>query len=153
MPEGTRDPETALRRAYFAGALLCVGLPLALQIGLPWIVPPGQNSSGEPLLQIGYTFTGLSVLTLALAARRLRKAQQASHSVEPVGWLRDPAREILSASVLLASCAAMGCLYWALGGPGVERHARTFLALTPVGFLLFVPRPSRWISRSGQSRA
>lgn len=145
--------EKTLRKAYGAGAFLCVGLPLALQAGLSWIIPPGQAPVGETLQQIGYTFTGLSVLALGIAARRLRKALEADPGIEAARRATTAAREIGLGSLLILCCATFGCLYWALGGRSVERHARTFLALSPVGFLLLVPRPSRWTDRSGQSRA
>ena len=136
MPEAGR---ARLRRYYAWGAALCVALPLALQAALGPLVPPGGNPAGETLLQIGYTFTALSALCLALAARRLRRARAAGPS---------EARVILPASLLILCCAAFGCLYWALGGRTVERHARTFLALSPIGFLLFVPRPGTWTERA-----
>jgi hypothetical protein len=142
-----------LRRAYGTGALLCLGLPLALQAGLPWVIPPGLNPAGEVLQQIGYTFTGLSILVLGLAARRLHKALEAGPGLDPSRRPAAAARETLLASALILFCAVFGCLYWALGGQRVERHSRTFLALSPAGFLLFVPRPSRWIFRSGKSQA
>lgn len=141
-PAAPQGPARALAAAYGAGAALCVVLPLALQVGLTRVIPAGQAPAGEAVRQIGYLFTGLSVLALAIAARRLRKAPREA-----------AIRQILSASMLMMSCSLFGCLYWALGGSGVERHARTFLALSPTGFLLFVPRPSRWLDHSGQSRA
>jgi hypothetical protein len=135
-----------LRRAYLAGAVLCVGLPLALQAGLGPLIPAGQAPAGETLQQIGYTFTGLSAVALVLAAQRCRRARAAGASTPRA------VREMGFAALLILCCAGFGCLYWALGGRGVERHARTFLALSPVGFLIFVPRPSRWASAPGQSR-
>lgn len=146
-PEEPRSPARALTAAYGIGAAACVALPLALQVGLARLIPAGHAPAGETVRQIGYLFTGLSILTLASAARRLRKARR--EALGPAAAVR----QILSGSLMLLSCALFGCLYWALGGRGVERHARTFLALTPAGFLLFVPRPSRWPDRSGQSRA
>ncbi len=152
-PAGPQGLQRTLRRAYGAGACLCVALPLLLQAGLARAIPPGEVPAGEALQQIGYTFTGLSALALALAARRLRTALAATPGLAPEQ--RGPAavREILLASVLILSCTLFGGFYWALGGRGVERHARTFLALSPAGFLLFIPRPSRWNDRPGQSRA
>ena len=136
MPEARR---ARLRRYYAWGAALCVVLPLALQAALGPLLPPGRNPAGETLLQIGYTFTALSALCLALAAQRLRRAKADGPRS---AWA------ILGASPLILSCAAFGCLYWALGGRTVERHARTFLALSPIGFLLFVPRPGTWTERA-----
>ena len=147
----TQGSERALRRAYGAGLGLCVGLPLLLQALLPRLLPPGQNPEGEVLKQIGYTFTGLSFLLLVLGARRVRKALALAHQAAAVRSA--PGREVLLTAFLFAGCAVFGCLYWSLGGWGVERHARTFLALSPAAFLLLVPRPSRWIARSGQSPA
>jgi hypothetical protein len=152
-PSASTGLDRILRRAYGAGAILCLGLPLALQAGLPRLIHPGGNPAGEALRQIGYTFTGLSILVLALAVRRVRTAQAALPGLEPSLRPAAAARATLLASALILLCAVFGCLYWALGGGNVERHARTFLALSPVGFLLFVPRPSRWRPAEGQSRA
>lgn len=152
-PAGPQGAGRTLRRAYGAGACLCVALPLGLQAGLPWAIPPGQAPAGEVLQQIGYTFTGLSALALALAARRLRRALAAGPGLAPEQRGAAAVREILLGAVLMLSCTLFGGFYWALGGRGVERHARTFLALSPAGFLLFMPRPSRWNDHPGQSRA
>ena len=101
---------------------------------------------GELVQQVGYTFTAASFIALALAARLGRKALARFPWVPGERRAMAAARGILWSSSLSLVCVLCGCLHWALAGPAVERHARTFLALGPVGFILFVPRPARWAS-------
>ena len=137
LPDTTRR---ALRRAYWAGAGLCVAVPLGLQIGLGRIVARGTSGPAPLAQELGYTFTGLTVLGVLGAlrcSRNLKARLGAVPEVRPgLAW------QLLLQAALLFPGAAFGLLVYGLGGPDAERYARTFLALPVVLFLALVPRIS-----------
>jgi len=134
---------SAIRRAYWAGVAITTVVALAGQ-GFLHRVPTGQGPL-EAVQQIGYTFTGLCLLGAVLLARRTVRSL-ASRKNGPAGErVRFAGREYLLIASACASSALLGIVYWGLGGRGVERHARTFIALAPVAFLALAPRPGRWL--------
>jgi hypothetical protein len=128
--------------AYGLGVLLCVLWPLALQGLLGTLMEPG--SLGKPLLaeDLGYTFTGLVILTALFVQWRARKVLAGFVAVEESRRSRVMALEILLYAALFELSALYGVVYQGLGGP--ERYARSFIGLATVMFLVFVPRLETW---------
>ena len=152
MPEV--DPRAPLRRAflvaYSLGLLLCVAWPLVLQVILVRAIPqPGATAAGLAT-ELGYTFTGLTALTAIFVLRRGTKVRAGMPSLDPARQPGTLLREILLYSALFELSAAYGILCYAMGGPGAERYGRTFLALPPIMFFLFVPRWQKWRTASGR---
>lgn len=146
MPE--REAPPALRRtfrlAYGLGALLCVVWPLALQGLLGSFLQPGGLGPSAMLEDLGYTFTGLVFLGALLVHWRSRKVRAGFAVLAERSRPRVMAKEILLYSAIFELSALFGLLYQGLGGPGAERYARTYIALAPVMFLVFVPRLAAW---------
>lgn len=134
----------AFRWAYGAGLVLCVLCPAALEILLGRIpkldaVPPEDFAR-----QLGYTFTGLLLCAGAFLSWRSGKVRSSFSAVPPEGRPRIILRETLLYSTLCTLGALFGLACHALDGPLAERHARTFIALSPIMFLVFVPRLDAW---------
>jgi len=144
----SRPPDSALDRgfrlAYGVGLALCVAWPLALQALLGTLIPPGPRAAGEAVLQLGYTFTGLTLASAMFVLWRWGRVRRSFGALDRRLRARVLAREILVYSALFEASSLFGLLYYALGGPQAERYARGFLALTPVMFLVFVPRLRAW---------
>jgi hypothetical protein len=118
----------AFRVAYALGLVLCVLWPLALQVLLTRLVPNPGGTAGDLALELGYGFTGLTVLT----------------ALDPPRQARTLFREIILAAALFELCAVYGILTYAMGGPHAERYGRTFLLLPALMFLVFVPGWKKW---------
>lgn len=134
--------------AYGLGILVCVAAPLALQVVLTRLIPPGPAALSSLAEDLGYTFTGLATLACLWVVRRSQRVRRGLLEVEAGARGRVVSCETLLYSGLLALSAAFGLVYYALDGPQAERYARTFLALPPLTFLLFVPRWSSWRAAS-----
>jgi hypothetical protein len=154
MDDGAiKDPlAKAFRIAYALGLLICVAWPLLLQVLLRAAVHPVAAMPSEEVRQLGYSFTGLTVAGAVFVAWRSRRSREGLREVPAAARPGRVAREILLGAAILELSALYGVLYYALGGPGAERHARTFLALAPVTFLLFVPRFQAWRASAGEER-
>lgn len=143
VPE-SREQRTTFLVAYGLGAALCVAWPLVL-LGLTGsFLQPGLLAQAELAQDLGYTFTGLVVLAALYVVRRSRRVRQRLAQVEAAKRGRVIALETLLYSALFGLSALLGLVYLALGGPEAVRYARTFIALSPIMFLLFVPRLSAW---------
>jgi len=151
MPE--RAETAAWRRAflfaYGLGLVLCVIWPLVLQAMLGSLLQPGILGPSGLAEDLGYTFTGLVFLGALFAHRRSRKARAAFAALDLSQRARVVAMETLLYSAIFALSMLYGLLYHGLGGPRAERYARTFIALAPVMFLLFVPRLGAWLRAQG----
>lgn len=141
--------EAPLRRAFWqaygTGLAVAVVWPLLLQAALfGWVKAPQPLLRGETLHQVGYAFTGLTLLgsvLLVVRFRALRRTLAAVPEALRAGRLRG---ELLLAAGLCAGTALLGLLYLVLGGPEALRHARGFLLLAPLQFLGLVPRMPAW---------
>lgn len=150
---GTRDASPlarAFRTAYVLGLALCVAWPLVLQAVLRHAIQPADQSTSETVRQLGYTFTGLTLAAAAFVSWRSDKVRKGLREVPAERRPGRMAREILLYAALFELTALYGILYYALGGPGAERHARAFLALASVMFLVFVPRFQAWRTAAGE---
>jgi uncharacterized membrane protein YidH (DUF202 family) len=133
----------AFRTAYPVGLFLCVAWPLALQLMLGTIIRRGATPPGGVAQQLGYTFSGLTMLLAFYVTwrwDRTRKSFRAAGPAQPAILLR----ETLLYAALLEFTSVFGVLYYALGGPLAERYSRSFIALTTVMFFVFVPRLDAW---------
>ena len=141
--------EASLRRAFWqgygTGLAVAVAWPLLLQVALlAWLKAPLPMIQGEVLQQIGYAFTGLTLLGSVLLVLHFRALRGTfSTTPEPLrpGRLRG---ELLLAAGLCAGTALLGLLYLVLGGSSTLRHARGFLLIAPLQFLGLVPRLGTW---------
>jgi hypothetical protein len=137
MPEA--NPLRSFRVAYALGIVLCVVWPLFLQVILRRAVQP-MGPGGELAAELGYTFTGLSALSVIFVLRRSARMRKTFPSLDPSRQSQTILREVLLYSALFELSAVYGILYFALQGPYAERYGRTFIALPTVMFFLFVPR-------------
>lgn len=154
MPETASS--AAFRRAfllaYGLGVLLCVVWPLVLQGLLGNVLQPGVLGLPELGEDLGYTFTGLVVLSALFVRWRSRKAQAGLAALDESRRARTMALEILLYSAICELSALFGLVYHGLGGPQAERYARTFIGLATVMFLVFVPRLGAWRRADQKSR-
>jgi hypothetical protein len=142
------DQPAAFRRtfllAYGMGLLLCVVWPLVLLGLLGTVLQPGILGLGWLGEELGYTFTGLVVLSALFVRWRSGKVRAGFAALDEAQRRRVMALEILLYSAIFELSALFGLLYHELGGPQAERYARSFIALATVMFLMFVPRLGAW---------
>ena len=138
----------SLRRAFIAayglGVILCVVWPLVLQGMLGTVIKPGLLGMESLAQDLGYTFTGLVILSALFVVRRSRRVQASFAALDGTRRARVMALEILLYSALFELSALFGLIYHGMGGPQAERYARSFIGLATLMFLLFVPRFSTW---------
>jgi len=135
--------------SYGLGLLLCVIWPLVVQGLLGSLLRPGLLGPSGLVEDLGYTFTGLVFLGALFVHRRSRKVRAAFAALDGDRRARVMAMEILLYSAIFELSVLFGLLYHGLGGPQADRYARTFIALAPVMFLVFVPRLGAWRSAAG----
>lgn len=138
--------------AYGLGVLLCVVWPLVLQGLLGSILQPGILGLPELGEDLGYTFTGLVILSALFVRWRSRKVRAGFAALEESRRARVMALEILLYSAIFELSALFGLVYHGMGGPQAERYARTFIGLATVMFLVFVPRLGAWRRADQKSR-
>ena len=102
-------------------------------------LPAGQAPLAE-VQQLGYLLTGLFLLGGILLFRRGRGVLARAQGLDREGQGKILRQEYRSLAWVCSLSALFGVLYWGLGGRQVERHARTFIALGPVAFLVLAPR-------------
>lgn len=144
LPSAKPGLYRAFLLAYGLGLALCVVWPLALQALLGRTIPLGFLGASPLAGELGYTFTGLVVLSALYVLRRSRLARSRFPGLEVSQRPRTMILEILLYSALFEASALFGLIYYGLGGPLADRYARTFIALSTVMFFLFVPRWSAW---------
>lgn len=146
MPDQATSP--AFRRAFFLsyglGLSLCVIWPLVLQGLLGSALQPGIFGTPELAEDLGYTFTGLVVLSALFVRWRSRKVRAGFAALHEFRRARVMALEILLYSAIFELSALFGLIYHGMGGPQAERYARSFIGLSTVMFLVFVPRLAAW---------
>lgn len=130
--------------AYGSGMLLCVIWPLILQGLLGRVIQPGMLNLESLAQDLGYTFTGLVILSALFVVRRSKNVRAGFSALEARKRSRVMVMEILLYSAIFGLSTLFGLVYHGMGGPQAERYARTFIALSMVMFLLFVPRLSAW---------
>jgi len=108
------------------------------------MIPLGFLGASPLAGELGYTFTGLVVLSALYVLRRSRLARSRLPGIEASQRSRTLILEILLYSALFEASTLFGLVYHGLGGPLADRYARTFIALSTVMFFLFVPRWSAW---------
>ena len=134
----------AFRLAYPMGMVLCVAWPLALQLLLGTVIRQGPTPPGGVAEQLGYTFSGLTLLIALFLTWRWGKVRAAFAGVPAQQQPAIVFREILLYAALLELTSLFGILYYALAGPLAERYSRSFIALTSIMFFVFVPRLDAW---------
>ena len=150
---GGLEAQAPLRQAfllaYGLGLLLCVVWPLVLQVILGRVISPSATTDAELAMELGYSFTGLTVLAGLFVVRRWGRIRTELVPMAPEQQSRTILREILLYSALFELSAAYGLVCYAMGGPGAERYGRTFIALPALMFFLFVPRWRKWKIAAG----
>jgi len=144
MPENGPTLRRNFRVAYAIGAFLCVLWPLFLQVILHRALPRPLESGGDLAQELGYTFTGLSVLSVLFVWRRFSRIRAGFAALDPIHQSRTILRETLLYAAIFELSAVYGILIYAMNGPYAERYGRTFIALPAVMFFLFVPRWNKW---------
>ncbi len=145
MAEGTGALAPVHRRAWGTGLAICLAIPAAAGLlAGAGALPPGGSPVAGLAQQAGYSFTGLVFLAAAGMAWRRGRTLEAFARL-PEGQVAVAMhREARVLAALSASSTLWGVLYWSLVGWNGVRHALTFLALTPVMFLCFMPGLSAW---------
>lgn len=150
MPLSDDAPEVlallpAYRRARAAGLVICVAWPLLLMaLVATGAVRPGTAPMEGPARQIGYTFTGLVFLSAAWVTWRSGKVLKGFRDLAPALRPRVILRESLVYAAVFETSSLWGLLYWMMVGTAAARYVGTFMALTPLMFLFFVPRFYAW---------
>ncbi len=139
MPQGFRR---AFLVAYGAGIMLCVVWPLILQAMLGSVIPSRFLGSALPIEELGYTFTGLVILSALFVVQRSRRILAEFQVLEQSKRTRRMTVETCLYAAVLELSAFFGLLYHSLGG--TERYARSFITLPAVMFFLFVPKLAAW---------
>lgn len=134
----------AYRWSYLAGLMLCVFWPLMLQLMFTRFITGGQNPPDGVVRQLGYTFTGLVLLSAAFVTWRSGKIRQGFQTTDPSQRPQKMAREILLYSAIFELSCFFGLAYWAMAGVPAIRFARSFIVLTSIMFFFFVPRFDAW---------
>ena len=129
---------------YGVGVALCVIWPLVLQVLLGRVIQPGFLGVTNVAKELGYTFTGLVILSALYVVRRSKRVRSGFATLDATKRTRVMSIEILLYAALFELSALFGLVYHGLGGPQAERYARTFIALSTVMFLGFVPRFELW---------
>ena len=138
------DPlDSGFRNAYGAGLALCVAWPLALQLLLGTAIRPAA-ASPEAVQDLGYTFTGLTLVCAFFVSRRWARVRMGFRAVAAERRPRVLVRETLLYSALCVLSSLFGLCTYALGGPHAGRYARGFIALSTLMFFVFVPRLQAW---------
>ena len=145
-PEPAFEPlRKAVQKGRLLGLALCLAWPLFLMVLLgAGAVRAGTLQPVGPLRTLAFAFTGLSLLSAALATWRTNRVMKGFSALDRA----DQARVAFRESVLYAALFELSCLYglvyWMLVGRNAFQHVLLFMALTPVMFLLFVPRYDHW---------
>lgn len=134
----------AYRIAYSIGLALCLAWPLALQLMLGTAIHPGSLAPPGLAQQLGYSFTGLTVLAALGVTWRWGRVRAAFRRTPAEQRPAIVTRETLMYAALFELSSVYGILTYALGGPLAERYARSFIALTSIMFFVFVPRLDAW---------
>lgn len=133
------------RQARVAGLFICVAWPLLLMVLVATgAVRPGIAPLAGAIQQIGYTFTGLVFLGAAWVTWRSGKVLKGFRDLPAERRPRVVLRESLLYAVVFELSSLWGLLYWMLAGTAVARYVGTFMALSPIMFLFFVPRFHAW---------
>lgn len=148
LSESQALPSPSIRQVfcwvYGFGMALCVVWPLVLQGMIGRQIQPGLLDITGMAQELGYSFTLLVAFSGLYVVRRSRKAISRFADLPEAKRPRAMALEILLYSALFELSTLLGLVYLAMGGPQAERYARTFVALSPIMFLLFVPGLSKW---------
>lgn len=135
----------AVQRARLFGMALCIAWPLFLMVLLgSGRVKAGSFAPVGPLRTLAFLFTGLSVLAAVFATWRTNRVMKGFAALAAEVQVRTAFREsVLYAALFELSCL-YGLVYWMLVGRNAFQHVLLFMALTPVMFMLFVPRYEHW---------
>jgi hypothetical protein len=148
LPEDAPELQAILpayKRARVAGLVICVAWPLLLMVMVATgAVKPGTAPLAGPVKQIGYTFTGLVFLSAAWVTWRSGKVLKGFRDLPPAQRPAVVFRESLVYAAIFETSCLWGLLYWMMAGTAAARYAGTFMALTPIMFLFFVPRLYAW---------
>lgn len=135
----------AFRLSYGLGLVICVAWPLALQLMLGTAILQTAKPPAGVVQQLGYSFTGLTLLSALFVTWRWGKVRAAFRATPASDQPRTLLRETVIYAALFELTSVYGVVYYALGGPLAERYARSFIALTTIMFFVFVPRLQAWV--------
>ena len=142
----------AHRLAYSLGALLCFGTPgMIAVLVLLRVVPPGGQAVAGSIQQVGYLLTGLVFLSAAWVWWRRGRALAGFASAPEAARPGILMRETVVYAGALETSSLCGLVYWLLVGTQALRHVWGFILLTPLLFLVLVPRYDHW--QQGQADA
>jgi hypothetical protein len=112
--------------------MVCAAFLSAGQMAIGGWAAPGTDMGADAVLDVGYTFTGLTA-ALGCALWKWGRAGRAAKPTKAGLW-----RSRLLQAAAAAPPALFGCLYSGMAGHGAELHARAFAAMPPLLYLLAV---------------
>jgi hypothetical protein len=130
--------------AYTIGIFICLCCPTILQLTLDKIITPIPNLAAETVHNIGYTFTGLIIISTLVVKSRWQRIRSEFSNVDKNQQGHILMRETMLYSMVFVLSSFLGATYYLLGGISVKPFARNFIALTPIMFFIFVPRLHAW---------
>jgi hypothetical protein len=144
----TRHPEVvaAVQKARILGLVLCLAWPLVLMAMITvGTIAPGTLRAEGWVQQVGYTFTGLSLVAAAYVTWRTGGLMTEFKALPEAERPRTAFRSSLGFSILFLLSSIYGLAYWRLAGRNAFQHVMIFVALSPVMFILFAPRLHHWL--------
>ncbi len=144
-----RHPEVvrAVRSARIIGLFLCLAWPLVLMaIITVGGIAPGQLRAEGWVQQVGYTFTGLSLVAAGYVTWRTGVLMKEFRALAPSDRARVAFRSSLGFSILFLLSSVYGLVYWRMVGRNAFQHVLLFVVLSPAMFFIFMPRLEHWMN-------
>lgn len=140
------DVVRAVKKARIIGLCLCLALPLTLMAMLTvGTIPPGHLRAEGWVQQVGYTFTGLSLVAAGYATWRTGDLMKGFASLPKDSQPQVAFRSSLGFAILFFLSTIYGLIYWRMVGRNAFQHVLLFMALSPSMFFLFMPRLEHWM--------
>jgi hypothetical protein len=140
----------AVKKARILGLVLCLAWPLTLMAMISaGAIAPGTLRAEGWVQQVGYTFSGASLLAAGYATWRTGGLMKGFRNLPAELRPRVAFRTSLGFAILFLLSSFYGLVYWRLVGRNAFHHVLFFVALSPVMFILFTPRLNHWLEALG----
>lgn len=146
------NPEhvNVFKKARLIGLFVSVFWPLCIiLLMIQGSIRPGILPALGWVKQLSYTFTAIAIAIPAWVTFRSQKVlKKFAEQTLQKQYVLIYQESLLYVAVLQLNCIT-GVLYWLLAGAANPQPAFTFVMLTPISFLLFIPRLSAWAEAQG----